>query len=269
MKNNERYNQLLRNWEVPGRLTSQEAWEQVAPRLRTAAVERSMPLRERWFAVAAAASLALIIGLSLWQPHATQQVVAQTTTTITLPDQSAMTLNAGSQATFAKEWNNERWVELRGQAFFEVKKGEKFTVKTPNGTVEVRGTSFDVLARDNQWLVRCYTGSVSVKTATDSSLLHPGMATSLQNGRLITQDFDVHQPDWRQGVFAFQNAPLQAVLEELERQFQITVAVEGIHHRYYTGQFSNRNLTEALEAICVPMHLTFIQNGDTVSIQSR
>jgi ferric-dicitrate binding protein FerR (iron transport regulator) len=48
-----------------------------------------------------------------------------------LPDQSQVLLNAGSQASFKSwDWSSNRAVSLQGEAYFKVAKGQKFTVET-------------------------------------------------------------------------------------------------------------------------------------------
>ena len=92
-----------------------------------------------------------------------------------LPDGSVATLNAQSSISYEPgEWSSARRVELNGEAFFEVKKGTPFLVKTPYGDVQVLGTSFNVDARKDHFSVACFTGSVRVVAASRSQVLSPG-----------------------------------------------------------------------------------------------
>lgn len=60
---------------------------------------------------------------------------------IVLPDDSKVQLNANSQLDFkSRNWDNNRVLNLNGEAFFDVKKGAKFKVLTQQGIVEVLGT---------------------------------------------------------------------------------------------------------------------------------
>src|SRR5688572_16316604 len=68
-------------------------------------------------------------------------------TRVTLPDGSAVYLNASSTLTFPEVFaESERTVELTGEAFFEVVKNpaKPFVVKTNNIRTVVLGTSFNV-----------------------------------------------------------------------------------------------------------------------------
>ncbi|MCB4800365.1 FecR family protein, partial [Neotamlana laminarinivorans] len=68
--------------------------------------------------------------------------IAQTET-FKLPDESEVILNAQSKLSFSKkEWETNRNLKLQGEAFFKVTKGEKFTVNTKAGSIQVLGTQF-------------------------------------------------------------------------------------------------------------------------------
>ncbi|NJO91798.1 MAG: FecR domain-containing protein [Chloroflexia bacterium] len=83
---------------------------------------------------------------------------------ITLPDGSKVTLNANSQLSYHPYWwKYSRKLDFSGEAFFEVTKGDKFSVVSKNGTTSVLGTSFNIFARDNDYRVHCITGKVKVE----------------------------------------------------------------------------------------------------------
>ena len=84
-------------------------------------------------------------------------------------------------------------------------------------------------------------------------------------------------PQWTQGIFKFENAPLQNVLQEIERQFDIRIiAAKDIDlDRSFSGEFQ-RSLndstnadapTQALEDVVFPMGYNFSWEGnDTVRL---
>ena len=74
-----------------------------------------------------------------------------------------MLLNSKSTITFNKHnWDTNRTLELNGEAFFDVEKGNTFTVKTSQGNVSVLGTEFNVNASVDFFRVSCYEGKVKV-----------------------------------------------------------------------------------------------------------
>ena len=70
-----------------------------------------------------------------------------------------MKLNELSQLEYnASKWDENRSLELKGEAFFDVEKGKRFDVTTEFGNVSVLGTEFNVLSRDSIFKVSCYEG---------------------------------------------------------------------------------------------------------------
>lgn len=198
--------------------------------------------------------------------------IAQTNT-FSLPDDSEVVLNAGSKITYNKKnWANQRELSLDGEAYFKVTKGNKFSVKTLEGTVTVLGTQFNVFARDGFFEVACYEGLVSV--AINGTLLKvpAGSKIQIENGTLvINETIQNPSPVWLANESSFENAPLSVVLKELERQYPIKVTSEKVvsEHRF-SGTFTHENLDLALKAICEPLHLNYKTNKNgTVNIHAK
>lgn len=104
-----------------------------------------------------------------------------------LPDNSNVILNENSSLSYQKgKWNENRSLELQGEAFFEVITGNTFEVQTDHGTVSVLGTRFNVLARENSFEVVCYEGLVEVTYANDLMKLFPGQKARLKDGKLVS-----------------------------------------------------------------------------------
>jgi len=123
--------------------------------------------------------------------------IAQTET-LFLPDNSEVILNAQSNLAFNKKtWQENRTLDLDGEAFFKVTKGEKFSVHTLAGVVQVLGTQFNVKARDGFFEVKCYEGSVSVTQNNTNVVLKPGKTFRIVNGEIIAlKDFNAKNPSW-------------------------------------------------------------------------
>ena len=66
---------------------------------------------------------------------------------VVLPDNSEVKLNANSHLDYKTiGWKSSRALQLNGEAFFDVEKGESFKVLTDVGMVEVLGTEFNVIS---------------------------------------------------------------------------------------------------------------------------
>ena len=131
----------------------------------TGATEKSSKI---WYNIGlvAAACLAILFILRFLNPGETTLDVPRGKHMVhQLPDASEVEINAESSLAYSvKGWDQDRLVSLDGEAYFRVKKGKKFTVKTSLGEVEVLGTSFNVYNRGEDFRVSCLTGSVQVSS---------------------------------------------------------------------------------------------------------
>ncbi|MBT8218354.1 MAG: FecR domain-containing protein [Bacteroidia bacterium] len=233
--------------------------------------------RRSTFRLVGYAAAACIAGILIFQAifSGTTSFYAKRGATLahTLPDQSQIELNADSRIEYnAKRWDKKRALSLEGEAFFQVEKGQKFTVNTEFGSIAVLGTSFNIYSRDDKFEVHCTTGRVEVRTKEGNSVvLNPDEKTYLNNeGDLIKEELEPRSTvPWRQKIYRFDEIPLHVVFDAVERQFDVNVELEpGIEDRLYTGVFEARDLDKALRAICFPMELQVIERGKTIRIAS-
>jgi ferric-dicitrate binding protein FerR (iron transport regulator) len=190
-------------------------------------------------------------------------------TEVYLPDQSHVILNADSRIRFSeKKWRKVRNVELDGEAFFKVKKGSQFNVHTQHGKVTVLGTEFNVVDRENYYEVICYSGLVEVTANNSSVLLEPNSAF-----RIIHEKEEKYtisnksEPDWLNGESSFRSVPFSFVINELERQYNVTVEANNINlNQLFTGGFSHDNIEIALEAITTPLDLNYKINENKIAL---
>jgi transmembrane sensor len=181
-------------------------------------------------------------------------------TTFELPDNSKVELNADSEITFkAKNWKNARELNLKGEAFFSVKKGSKFTVNTTLGAVSVLGTKFNVVVRDTYFEVNCYEGLVSVQYNNEVIKVPLGSSFKVLNATSEFSDSNTEtKPSWLQNNSSFKSMPYKYVIKELERQFNITIVYDlKNENTLFTGNFTHTNLEMALKAISIPLNLEF------------
>lgn len=194
--------------------------------------------------------------------------------TIVLPDDSEVLLNAQSQITYnKKQWHKTRALTLQGEAYFKVTKGQKFSVKTPLGTVSVLGTHFNVYARENTFNVVCYEGLVRVALTDTVVNLPAGNTLQSQNGKILgLAKTSRTSPEWVSlQESSFENALLTDVIKELERQYKIKIIVtpNTLLNKRFTGSFTHTNLDIALQTVCKPLQLKYTINKDKVTIYEK
>lgn len=189
-----------------------------------------------------------------------------------LPDQSTVYLNASSEISFSEmKWKKNRELKLKGEAYFSVKKGSKFTVKTENGSVSVLGTKFNVVVRDRFFEVQCFEGLVSASYQGKLIKIPAGSALKVLNSK---SEFFENQkemnPYWLINKSTFESMPFSYVINELERQYNIKVVYNSeIAPALFTGNFTHTNLELALKAVSIPLNLNYTINKDIVTLNKN
>ncbi|WP_397362445.1 FecR family protein [Olleya sp. R77988] len=194
-----------------------------------------------------------------FSPNTEIKTLASQKTTIELPDQSQIVLNALSVINYNKKgWDDNRTLKLDGEAYFKVAKGKTFDVITSQGKVTVVGTQFNVKQRDNYFEVKCFEGVVKVKSDTIIRQLLAGDTYRLLEGKFIESKTISTTPEWTKNTCVFDALPIKQVIAELERQYNVKVASNNVdNNRLFTGGFTHNNLNEALISITQPMNLTY------------
>lgn len=226
-------------------------------------------LKTNWF-LRIAAILVICLGLFFtYDRFSETSVMAQNAETIAfeLPDDSEVILNSGSEITYKKSgWNKNRSLQLNGEAFFKVAKGETFEVQTTLGTVTVVGTQFNVKVRDQRFEVTCFEGKVRVQNTTEKIVITKGERLTFETGNKINLTF-VHtqKPQWLQHELAFNAEKLSAVIAELERNYDIDIKVENLNlNEKFTGTIPSDNLEMALQIVGSVYHFKYTKTKNQI-----
>ena len=185
-----------------------------------------------------------------------------------LPDNSEVILNASSLLSYnKKEWKEKRDLDLDGEAFFKVSKGQKFTVHTDAGDIQFLGTQFNVKERSNYFEVQCYEGIVAVTYGNQEEKLTKGKAFRVVNGvRENVSDFNATEPSWLNYESSFVQVPLSQVIEELERQYKIKIQSDNIDlTQLFTGTFTHKDKNIALQSVTIPLKLSYKIDKNSVT----
>nr|WP_321243485.1 FecR family protein [uncultured Psychroserpens sp.] len=182
--------------------------------------------------------------------------------TIALLDGSEVILNSKSTLTYDKDdWENNRTLNLKGEAYFKVKKGSTFKVVTDNGDVKVLGTQFNVNSLSDLFEVSCFEGKVSVTTKEEDYILLPTNSVRRINGFAAEQwETNAPNPSWINGESTFKSVPLKYVIKSLESQYHITIESKDINSDLiYTGSFTHKDLDTALKTVFNSLQIRYIE----------
>jgi len=107
--------------------------------------------------------------------------------------------------------------------------------------------------------VVCYEGSVNVNFNATNTILKPGDSFLLLDGKIIaTEKENTQNPSWINNQSYFKSMPLSYVLNEFERQYNITIESQQIDTKQvYTGSFVHDNMELALKSITLPLNIKF------------
>lgn len=193
---------------------------------------------------------------------------------LVLPDGSKVQLNAKSKLSFdEKDWEEgRRNLTLNGEGYFIVQKGSKFTVNTNQGSVSVLGTEFNVKRVDEYFEVKCFEGKVSVKSLKEEAVLTQGKGFQKTKGfDAVNTTFENESPLWVNGESTFIETPLKYVIQELEKQYNISIDASSVNtNQQFTGTFTNKNRDVALQSVFIPLQIVVtIDKSDKLILSEK
>jgi transmembrane sensor len=222
------------------------------------AMNRSRRTRvRRWSgALAMAACLVLMIGIGAgWQPMrwiddlgADYVSAPGEIRTVTLADQSQVTLDADS-AIAVDFSGGERHVQLRrGAGFFSVTHtGDPFVVDAEKGQARVLGTQFEVRLQPHGAQVTVLSGRVGVTADrhAEQQILTAGQQVAYGEGsaqKLRVVDSEA-QLAWRQGWLNYYKVTLADVVQDLGRYYpgRIVLLNDELAARRVSGSFPSKD----------------------------
>lgn len=217
-------------------------------------------VRSLWIGVASAAAVAVFVALFAFLPARVEPLeviegrfVEMTECyvgngekqMITLSDSTSVILNSGSLLIYPKEFQgSRREVYLTGEAIFDVSKDVEhpFIVKTPDFSVKVHGTLFNVSSypdAENSYAT-LKEGSVSVlANDSDEYLLSPNqtLCYNRDTHRVTVEQSDVADIfSWKDGCLCFKSASIHSIIGTIERYY-------GVHVYLTTGKYDSALVT--------------------------
>lgn len=170
---------------------------------------------------------------------------AATTTLVTLPDGTKVTLNANSSIEYPSSFasSQTREVKLRGEAHFEVTKNphQPFAVMAGDMRTQVLGTVFDVKAyRASSPKVVLMEGHVKVSNPDTSVDMLPGQTATLESDKIIvSKSLPGEAQDWQKGDFDMDHVTLAEAMGDIGAWYNKTVVFKSkvnmgkyIHFRF-------------------------------------
>ena len=208
--------------------------------------------------IAAVLLIPLILGISLYLFYSpsgeenfyTAEAPLGQKAKVELPDGSTVWLNSGSNIRYSSNFNKKnRTIDLKGEAFFEVKKntGKPFFVHTPFLDVKVTGTRFNVNAYDDEAFIETslIEGKVNIVLKGESKpfQLNPGnvMAYSKLSHDIYSSKLNKDVAiGWKDNRLIFLDDDFYKLTRKIEKWYDVEVI-------YNPEDFKENKLTVKLQ----------------------
>ena len=175
---------------------------------------------------------------------------------------------------------NLREVNLDGEAYFKVSKNKHkpFLVTTEHAQIKVLGTIFNLKAYsgENKVETTLEEGSVefSLKgSATKPVELKPGeqVVYNISEKKITVGKVETYlHTAWKDGKFVFKDADLQAIIQELEKLYDVRIHLENdsLLKLRFRGMFEyEQNIFSALETLERTTNIKYRMTGRDIWLQ--
>lgn len=207
---------------------------------------------------------------------------------VTLPDGSAVMLNAHSTISYRGKWDKgKREVWLDGEAFFTVNRSgsqpglaggmQPFIVHTQHVNIEVLGTSFDVRLRRGKSSIVLETGKIKVSFKDDRRndiVMRPGEMLDYdpQSNQLTTATTNPEKfSAWRENKLLLDNPSVREIIRQLEDHFGKPIVLEDaeLGDRKIEGAILLNDMDDALFVLSNVLNAQIVKKEDTIIIRRR
>ena len=270
------------------------AWDKVSSRLKESEAEtiysqdKTRLMRRTFLRVAAIALMIIGIGTALFYLN-NIGVLSRKITVVTdnyqmnlqvkLPDGSNIFLNRNTKLSYkSNHGKSVRHVTLSGEAFFEITPDhpKPFIVDAGNATVEVLGTSFNVITKNKDSVVEVFvkTGKVMLADSSGSRtlVLNPGFIGTM-NSKLSEKKLN-NNPNymsWNTGQLIYEGQKLDVVFHDLKRVYNIDIVTSDpeILDLPIATSFNNEPHETIIRVICTTFNLGYQKDGDIYHLEKK
>jgi transmembrane sensor len=254
------------------------------------------PQRWVWYVSSIAAILLVVIGLSFYFNPKSNNNLSRIKSDIplsdwakydnssakilkiALPDGSTVWLQPKTQLSYNQSDRVYRQVNLRGEAFFDVKRDEArpFLIYSGKMTTKVLGTSFNVKAypETEKFEVSVVSGKVSVMNESEKEVfITPKQQVVLENKSdvLIINDLPKDKTFyWELASLTFDDTSMQNVVNNIEHNFNVKINLNpNLKNCRLSGNFDQEHLSTILEIICKSIDAEYVMDGQDIFLKGE
>ncbi|MGB1449348.1 MAG: FecR family protein [Flavobacteriaceae bacterium] len=197
-----------------------------------------------------AASFLVLLGISGFLNSQKTYTSSNSFNQIKLTDGSTVQLAPGTTIKHPRSFNLiNRKLTMTGEAYFQVEKGSPFIINSPNGTVEVIGTSFKIIDSGDFYTVICTEGKVKVTHREKTYFLTKGLSFSSMSKGVYEIDLNQYTD---LSTSYYNKVPLDYVVDVVSKLYTINIQISSLKNNYFTGRIDLKNQEKALRSISLP-----------------
>jgi transmembrane sensor len=183
-----------------------------------------------------------------------------------LPDGTTGMLNSGSHLSYSIPFNNDRRVDLDGEAWFDVFHDEKkpFEVTAGSAKIKVLGTSFNLSAYPVDNFVEVVLQEGKVEFTNDANgekfIVMPSERLISNNGVVSKTITDPEKYNaWTQGKLVFRGDPMKEVARRIARWYNVEVelADQKLERYSFRAIFVDDSLEEVLRYLSMTSPISY------------
>lgn len=222
-----------------------------------------------WYSIAASFVLLVTIG-SLWISSEEDtikeeyiRIVAQESKMHILPDSTKVWMDPGSSIQYAKTFNKNRKVWLKGNSLFEVQKhaGSIFQVYIDKALIEVKGTCFLVKQnKTKQNEITLFNGKIEfiAEVSGEKIALLPSQQLVYNTENTKIQINNITTINWENGRYTFNNIPLEELIQIVNQKYNSNIILNTSQKgAAFSGSIRyDESIDDILYKICFSLNLT-------------
>lgn len=231
-----------------------------------------------WVTAAFAVAAVCIFMVVPRQPaEAIYSAPATETRSVTLADNSVLTLNRGASVRVRFDPDARHVILERGEAAFDVRHDEArpFAVTADATNIEDIGTEFNVTRGPQAVVVAVREGKVAISPVGRERIeLAAGQAARVDQKTGATEVVAANAEDafgWQSGRLIYHDASLAAIVEDLNRYSAKPIILADAHAAslHFTGALVIDDPMLMLRRLEAFLPIQSAQNGDTIVLRSR
>ena len=169
-----------------------------------------------------------------------------------------------------------REVRLQGEAYFEIakNKNQPFIVHTTQFDVQVTGTQFNVRAYPGEMeSATLAEGGIQLEKGGKTYTLKPGQQAYLEEEEVQVRKVNLEIAiAWRYNAFSFEETPLEEIMNELARWYNIHVFYLNpkVKELHFTAWFRrNCTLQEVIDILEKTGKINIELKGKTITVTQK